>query len=70
LNFIFLFIQTNGFRNAVPTISYKRNSNGVTLLWSTKSEAIADFVENYRVKEKSFIIDLEIEFYGEFLDHG
>lgn len=50
-----MFIQTIGFRNAVPTISYVLNANGVTLLWQTKSEAIADSIENYQVKEKYFI---------------
>ncbi|CAF2333699.1 unnamed protein product [Rotaria sp. Silwood2] len=40
---------TTGLRNGVPTISYKRNPNGIFMYWKKKPAAIADFVENYRI---------------------
>ncbi|CAF1524841.1 unnamed protein product [Rotaria sp. Silwood1] len=40
---------TTGLRNAVPTISFEQNSDGIILSWTKKSPAILDFVENYRI---------------------
>ncbi|CAF0725940.1 unnamed protein product [Rotaria sordida] len=40
---------TNGLRNVVPTISYKRNSYGILLYWKKNSAVLADLVENYRI---------------------
>ncbi|CAF4158770.1 unnamed protein product, partial [Rotaria sordida] len=38
---------TTGLRNAIPTISFEQNSDGITLSLATKSPVISDFVESY-----------------------
>ncbi|CAF1311401.1 unnamed protein product [Rotaria sordida] len=51
---------TTGLRNAIPTISFEQNSDGITLSLATKSPVISDFVESYRVM-------VDGEQYGELL---
>ncbi|CAF3224711.1 unnamed protein product [Rotaria sp. Silwood2] len=51
---------TTGLRNAVPTISYEQNSDGITLSWTKKSPTISDFVESYRIM-------IDGEQYGELI---
>ena len=48
---LFVF-QIQGLRNAIPKISYKRNQNGITLFWKTKSSGVDDAIGYYQVNRQ------------------
>ncbi|CAF4335845.1 unnamed protein product, partial [Adineta steineri] len=40
---------TPSLQDAIPTISFQQNSNGITLFWSKSTQRISDIVHNYRI---------------------